>query len=230
MSPERDLSRARLSSTLTFFPTLSSKSGLPTSRMRKKLGEGPSICQLSIAPPAPFTSTVKYVWGLRQSIAVSLPVTVTRSLKSNTAVMLWCADAGSTSSTANTRSNNVALEVMRCLLGRNRASIPRLRNKGNRSPRPAHAEPKRKREAGHNHIHPSRTHAGIRPGQSAHYKEMKQECQAKQHHLDAKRMAVDILSGGRQKDQQSRGHHENERARGPGPQLPRQPGDPIVSS
>ena len=57
--PVGDLSRARLSSTLRLLPMLLANSSLPTSRMRNQVGDGPSACQVSVAPPAFFTSTVR---------------------------------------------------------------------------------------------------------------------------------------------------------------------------
>src|SRR6476620_8747389 len=119
MSPEEDLSRARLASAGTVFPTAASKSALPTSRVLKKLGDGPSSCHVSNLPEAFLTSMVKPMCGFLQSTFVKVPVNVTLSFRSNMAVMLWCAAATLMSKTARAAkraTENLGLSVMRMLL------------------------------------------------------------------------------------------------------------------
>jgi len=57
---------------------------------------------------------------------------------------------------------------------------------------------------------------------------MKQECEAKERYLEAKRMAINVFSGGGEKHQKPRGNHNRERAQGPGLDLPRQPGESVL--
>jgi hypothetical protein len=51
-SPEREPSLARLTSNLTGLPIAISKSALLVSRLRKKMGAGPSAFHASISPPS----------------------------------------------------------------------------------------------------------------------------------------------------------------------------------
>src|SRR5262245_31790452 len=87
-SPAREPSLARLASAVTVLPTAASTSLRLIFRTRKKLGGGPSSDQLATWSPPPFVSTTNSMCGFLQSTFVSVPVTVIRSLKSNSADML----------------------------------------------------------------------------------------------------------------------------------------------
>jgi len=106
--------------------------------------------------------------------------------------------------------------------------LDHLGDKSNRATRPTHAEPKREREAGYDQIRAPGTRVGIGRGESAEHAEMKQECEAKECHLKAKRTAAKVLSGRGEKHQKSGCNHNRERTQGPGFQLPRQPGEPVI--
>src|SRR5262249_31012077 len=80
-NPARDPSLARLASAVTVLLSAASTSLLLMSRARKKLGDGPSSAQLCTSVPF-FVSTINSMCGFRQSILLSVPVMVIRSLKS----------------------------------------------------------------------------------------------------------------------------------------------------
>lgn len=58
---------------------------------------------------------------------------------------------------------------------------------------------------------------------------MKQECEAKEHHLEAKRVATNVFSRGSKKHQNSGCNHNRESADGPGLELARQPAESVIS-
>src|SRR5947208_7279610 len=86
--PHREPSLARLASAVTVLPTAASTSVRLIFRTRKKLGGGPSSDQVATWSPLAFVSTTNSMCGFLQSTFVSVPVKVTRSLKSNSADML----------------------------------------------------------------------------------------------------------------------------------------------
>src|SRR6187397_1571847 len=86
--PDREPSLARLTSSVIGLPTAFSKSAFVVSRLLKKLGGGPSAFQTSMVPLSRLASTSRPMCGFLKSTLVSVPDSVTRSFRSNMAVML----------------------------------------------------------------------------------------------------------------------------------------------
>src|SRR3954451_4300033 len=160
------------------------------------------------------------MWGFLQSIFVSVPLKSTRSLKSNSAVMLWCAIASFASNMTSKAIESLILWTMGTLLER---KVKSLWDESNGAASPPHAEPKRHRQARYNDIRTPRTLPGRRGGPPKR-QEVKQDRESESRHLSSKRITAQIFSGGGHKDHQPGENRHRRGDRHPWPELPRESG------